>query len=487
MLKKLIKTIFPWSPTVYRQAKQVMTMVHNQLDAPIMILLYHRCAVLETDPQLLAVTPENFANQVKWLKERYPVLRFDEPWELVREPSIVLTFDDGYWDNYAYAVPILERLHVPATIFVSTERIGTDKKLVLLLYDGDTPVYDEGNPRIANYWFLKKIKELVEVVDSDTVPFWGYVVKEHPEFCDFESADHFGRVVYPDRSQMLHHEINRYPSKAYLLFSEEEEEKGQEALSRMGLKEKQYFCFFSRSNEYHEAYFEDHGTEVASQTAVRNSSIEDFVQAIEQLNLPDIKAVRVGSLDSRKVSGNHIFDYTNMCRDEFLDFYIMGKAKFFFGDTSGIACIPWLMNLPQALTNNFSIFWCSADYYNYNSTMNFSIYKKWWHRKKNRYLTLREILDLSWKYGVTDEDELRLYRNLGIDFHDNTAEEIADFLYEMNLRVDGKWKADEEETVLRKKYWEAVNETMLKAPPELALWDYEPGGLFLKRNRWFLE
>ena len=367
------------------------------------------------------------------------------------------------------------------------EKYSTDKKLVLLLYDGDTPVYDEGNPRIANRWFLGKIRELVDVVDADTAPFLGYVVKEHPEFCDFESADPFGRVVYPDRSQMLHHEINRYPSKAYLLFSEEEEEKGQEALSRMGLKENQYFCFFSRSNEYHEAYFEDYGTEVASQTAVRNSSIEDFVQAIEQLNLPDIKAVRVGSLDSRRVSGNHIFDYTNMCRDEFLDFYIMGKAKFFFGDTSGIACIPWLMNVPQALTNNFSIFWCSADYYNYNSTMNFSIYKKWWHRKKNRYLTLREILDLSWKYGATDEDELRLYRNLGIDFHDNTAEEIADFLYEMNLRVDGKWKADEEETALRKKYWEAVNETMLKAPPELALWDYEPGGLFLKRNRWFLE
>ena len=367
------------------------------------------------------------------------------------------------------------------------EKYSTDKKLVLLLYDGDTPVYDEGNPRIANYWFLKKIKELVEVVDSDTAPFWGYVVKEHLEICDFESADPFGRVVYPDRQQMLHHEINRYPSKVYLSFSEEEEERGQAALFKMGVKEKQYFCFFSRSNEYHEAYFENHGTEVASQTAVRNSSIEDFVQAIEQLNFPEVKAVRVGAVDSRKVSGNHIFDYTNMCRDEFLDFYIMGKAKFFFGDASGIACIPWLMNIPQALTNNFSIFWCSADYYNYNSTMNFSIYKKWWHRKKNRYLTLREILNLSWKYGVTDEDELRLYRNLGIDFHDNTAEEIADFLYEMNLRVDGKWKADEEETVLRKKYWEAVNETMLKAPPELALWDYEPGGLFLKRNRWFLE
>lgn len=367
------------------------------------------------------------------------------------------------------------------------EKYPPDEKLLLLLYDGNSPVFDEKNPRIANRWLLTKIKELVDVVDTNTAPFCGYVVKEHPEICDFESADPFGRVVYPDRQQVLHHEINQYPSKRYLSFSEEEEDRGCEALSKMGLKEKQYFCFFSRNNEYHEAYFENHGSEFAAQTSVRNSSIESFVQAIEQLNLPEVKAVRVGALDSRKVEGKHVFDYTSMCRDEFLDFYVMGKAKFFFGDASGIACIPWLMNVPQALTNNFVIFWCSADYYNYNSTMNFSIYKKWWHRKKNRYLTLCEILDLSWKYGVTDEDELRLYRNLGIDFHDNTAEEIADFLYEMNLRVDGKWKMDEEEIALRKKYWKTVNETMLKASSEMTLWDYEPGGLFLKRNKWLLE
>ena len=128
MLKSLLKKIFPWSPAVYRAVKKPVTMVYNQLNTPILILLYHRCAVLETDPQLLAVTPENFANQVKWLKDRYPILRFDESWDSVSEPSVVITFDDGYWDNYAYAVPILERLQVPATIFVSTERIGTGKE-----------------------------------------------------------------------------------------------------------------------------------------------------------------------------------------------------------------------------------------------------------------------------------------------------------------------------------------------------------------------
>jgi hypothetical protein len=367
------------------------------------------------------------------------------------------------------------------------EKYSADEKLLLLLYDENAPVYDEGNPRIANHWFLKKIKELVEIIDADTAPFWGYVVKEHPESCDFDSADPFGRVIYPNREQVLHHDINRYPSKVYLSFSEDERKKGDAALVRMGLKTGKYFCFFSRSNEYHETYFKNHGSEYASQTAVRNSSIEDFAQSIRQLNLPDVKAVRMGAIDSRRVTGGNILDYTNMYRDEFLDFFIMGNAKFFLGDESGLACIPWLMNIPQAITNNLTIFWWAADYYNYNSTMNYTIYKKWWHRKKNRYLTLQEILDLSWKYGLSDEDEMRLYRNLGIDFHNNTVEEIADFLYEMNLRIDGKWQTDEEETALRKKYWQMVNETLLKAPPEMILWDYEPGGLFLKRNKWLLE
>lgn len=367
------------------------------------------------------------------------------------------------------------------------EKCSSDEKILVMLYDGETPVYDEGNPHIANRWFLKKIKELVEVVDANTAPFWGYVVKEHPEICDFESADPFGRVVYPDRQKMLHRDVNPYPSRVFLSFSEKEREKGERALFDMGLKEGQYFCFFSRSNEYHEMYFENHGSEWASQTALRNSSIEDFVKAAERLYSFDVKAVRVGAVDSRKVVGDNVFDYTNTCRDEFLDFFVMGHAKFFFGDASGIYCIPWLMNVPQAITNNLFIFWWAAEYCSYNSTMNYTIYKKWWHREKKRYLTLNEILVLSWKYGVSDEDELRLYRNLGIDFHDNTSDEISDFLYEMNLRVDGRWEADEEEIALRKKYWQMVNETMLKAPPEMILWDYEPGALFLKRNKWLLE
>lgn len=91
-------------------------------------LLYHRVANLESDIWKLAVTPENFEFQIKYLKENYNIIRFEEDWPEEAENTVAITFDDGYLDNYRCALPILEKYEVPATIFVCTGNMGTDKE-----------------------------------------------------------------------------------------------------------------------------------------------------------------------------------------------------------------------------------------------------------------------------------------------------------------------------------------------------------------------
>jgi peptidoglycan/xylan/chitin deacetylase (PgdA/CDA1 family) len=51
------------------------------------------------------------------------VLRGDQR---VTAPAFVVTFDDGYQDNWAHAFPVLKELSLPATMYVVTDRIGTE-------------------------------------------------------------------------------------------------------------------------------------------------------------------------------------------------------------------------------------------------------------------------------------------------------------------------------------------------------------------------
>ena len=93
------------------------------------ILSFHRVAAAEFDPWGLRVTPDRFAAQMAVLS------RFGEPMSLPhfvesrrrgRTPdrAIVVTFDDGYIDNYTVGLETLRRFRIPATVFVSTGYTG---------------------------------------------------------------------------------------------------------------------------------------------------------------------------------------------------------------------------------------------------------------------------------------------------------------------------------------------------------------------------
>lgn len=97
----------------------------NRLDPPVIVLIYHRVTTLSSDPGMLAVSPENFREQMRYLKDTVSLVRFEDDWAKAVKPAVCITFDDGYADNGLEALPILEEVGVPATFFVSTGTIGT--------------------------------------------------------------------------------------------------------------------------------------------------------------------------------------------------------------------------------------------------------------------------------------------------------------------------------------------------------------------------
>ena len=79
-------------------------------------LLYHR-----VHPKY-GVHPEVFESQVRFLVKRFKPIFIKNLEEFGRITSII-TFDDGFYDFFIYAYPILKKYGVPAVIFVSPERI----------------------------------------------------------------------------------------------------------------------------------------------------------------------------------------------------------------------------------------------------------------------------------------------------------------------------------------------------------------------------
>ncbi len=94
------------------------------------VLMYH--AIDHNDKATkLSVNPESFEAQMKFLrKNKYNVVTLDRLAAYIRNKenippkTVAITFDDGYYNNYQYAYPVLKKYNIPATIFIIVGQIG---------------------------------------------------------------------------------------------------------------------------------------------------------------------------------------------------------------------------------------------------------------------------------------------------------------------------------------------------------------------------
>lgn len=113
---------------------------HRQI---LPILIYHRVLAGPDPLNPDEVDAEGFDTQMRFFSRHFAVLPLLEAARLLKQGKLpqracCITFDDGYADNLTVALPILQRYHLPATVFVATGYL-----------DGQTMFNDTVNHAVA--------------------------------------------------------------------------------------------------------------------------------------------------------------------------------------------------------------------------------------------------------------------------------------------------------------------------------------------------
>jgi len=100
--------------------------------------MYHHVAPLQAVPPepgqnegwKVRISPQGFERHLVALRQRnYRFVSLAEIVDVIRKrgvedsKTVAVTFDDGWVDNYQFALPVLQRLSIPATFFVTSKHL----------------------------------------------------------------------------------------------------------------------------------------------------------------------------------------------------------------------------------------------------------------------------------------------------------------------------------------------------------------------------
>lgn len=108
---------------------------------PVVILYHH---VITDKPKAMGLSTSHFARHVRFLKRHYRIVSLPDALKMLRAgrvevPTVVLTFDDGYADNFLCLRAVAEAENVPVTHFVCTQRVAEGAE-----FDHDTEAGERG-------------------------------------------------------------------------------------------------------------------------------------------------------------------------------------------------------------------------------------------------------------------------------------------------------------------------------------------------------
>lgn len=109
-----------------------------RLRGKAVVLMYHRVLPAEDraasfSNDAIIVEPATFDRHLRWLRRHFRLVGVDELSRALRDGGrmddypCLITFDDGWEDNYRHAYPLLKKHAAPAVIFLPVDYIGTGR------------------------------------------------------------------------------------------------------------------------------------------------------------------------------------------------------------------------------------------------------------------------------------------------------------------------------------------------------------------------
>ena len=154
----------------------------------IPVLKYHH--VNHNPRDSITISPELFEKQMKTLNSLgYRTVFLDELEDhLYKQRSspqklVAITFDDGFYDNHLYVFPILKKLNIKATIFLSTSLIKNRNKKHKIWRTGDDFKAAIIHKDFSGFLDWEQIKEM-----------------KNSGLVDFQSHTHYHRHVFSSPS-----------------------------------------------------------------------------------------------------------------------------------------------------------------------------------------------------------------------------------------------------------------------------------------------
>ena len=97
---------------------------------PVLILAHH---LVSDRPHRMAMSTEVFLQQILFLQKHYRIASLSEAVGLLRSgqiriPTVVLTFDDGYGDNFLNLRAVANEMGIPSTLFITTDPVETHRE-----------------------------------------------------------------------------------------------------------------------------------------------------------------------------------------------------------------------------------------------------------------------------------------------------------------------------------------------------------------------